>query len=379
MSANKKQPQSKKSLEPMLSELVAAALERNSRKVELIAASLSRVVEQDNPSLASKLREIIGSYAIHGVARGVDLGPVPTDSDSRLEIVSVLEPSVDDYAMPILSTRLEKFVESLIEERQKSDLLIRQGVAPSTRILLTGSPGNGKTMLAYHIASRLNKKLVVLDISSAISSLLGKTGSNIKKVLHYAQENSAVLLLDEFDAVAKKRDDSTDLGEIKRVVNVLLMEMDNWSSSSLVIATSNHPEILDRAVWRRFDHAIEIEKPGLEERLQILSNQFNNIFEKDAPNGMRVVEPIAHMFEGMSASDICRYANNVKRSMVLKEEEFEKSAITNLESFIENKDARAEFCKLAKQVLGNRISLSELSELTGLSRSGVNHHVTNNK
>lgn len=370
------------SIDALISELVQAALEKNTKKVELTAVTLARAISKDNKNLAAQIKEIVGTYAMSGATRSVAEGPIPTDSETQLEILTVKSPSHADYPMPVLSHMLRDQINALLEERERADVLIKQGIQPTTRVLLVGSPGTGKTMLAHHIAARLNKKLVVLDIASAISSLLGRTGSNIKKVLKYAQDTSAVLLLDEFDAVAKRRDDSTDLGEIKRVVNVLLMELDEWPSSSLVIATSNHPEILDRAVWRRFDHVIYIENPGEEERYHILINELDQFLEEQAAPSIftkKILMPVARLLEGRSSADVCRYANNLKRRVVLRQDDIDKAAFVELRNFVDGKEVRGEYCRVAKDILGSRISLSELSEITGLSRSGVNHHVSSHE
>ena len=106
--------------------------------------------------------------------------------------------------------------------------------------------------------------MLTLDLATVMSSYLGKTGNNIKAVLNYASSFPCVLLLDEFDAIAKKRDDETDVGELKRLVTVLLQSIDDWPVSSILIAATNHGDLLDPAIWRRFDSIVEFDYPDAE-------------------------------------------------------------------------------------------------------------------
>ena len=108
---------------------------------------------------------------------------------------------------------------------------------------------------------RLEVPLYTLDLATVMNSFLGKTGQNIRMVLNHAMSTRSVLLLDEFDAIAKRRDDDADIGELKRLVNVLLQAVDNWTGESLLVAATNHPDLLDPAVWRRFDLALTIATP----------------------------------------------------------------------------------------------------------------------
>jgi SpoVK/Ycf46/Vps4 family AAA+-type ATPase len=203
---------------------------------------------------------------------------------------------------------------------------------------------------------------------------MGKTGHNIKRVLDYAKSNGYVLLLDEFDALAKKRDDNTDLGEIKRVVNVLLMELESWPISSMIIATSNHPELLDRAIWRRFDHVIEIPLPEKNERIEILKLNLG-AFITDELKALQIIPLIAELLTDKSGSDISKFSNNVKRRVVLKKENMIVAALNELEFVSSDKKIRGKFCVAAKDVLGKAISIRKLAELTGLSSAGVQHHI----
>ena len=149
----------------------------------------------------------------------------------------------------------------LLDERGAEDKLASLGLAPTRSLLLTGAPGVGKTLTARWIARELNRPLLLLDLSAVMSSFLGRTGNNLRYVLDYAKSVPCVLLLDELDALAKRRDDTIEVGELKRLVTVLLQELDDWPPTGLLVAATNHPDLLDPAIWRRFDLTIEIPLP----------------------------------------------------------------------------------------------------------------------
>jgi AAA+ superfamily predicted ATPase len=158
----------------------------------------------------------------------------------------------------------------LIEEQQRSSLLRSHALEPRHRILLVGPPGNGKTTLAEAIAESLAIPLFVVRYEGMIGSFLGETAARLKRVFEYARTTPCVLFFDEFDAVGKERGDKHETGEIKRVVTSLLMQIDDLPSYVVVIAATNHSELLDRAVWRRFQLRLPLPAPTQKELTQFL-------------------------------------------------------------------------------------------------------------
>ena len=153
----------------------------------------------------------------------------------------------------------------LIEEQQRASLLRSHSLEPRHRVLLVGPPGNGKTTLAEAIAESLAIPFFVVRYEAMIGSFLGETAARLRRVFEYARTNPCVLFFDEFDAVGKERGDKHETGEIKRVVTSLLMQIDDLPSYVVVIAATNHAELLDRAVWRRFQLRLSLPAPSVKE------------------------------------------------------------------------------------------------------------------
>lgn len=361
-------------------DLISSGLVGEPKRVELAAISLARSLKKDSPEIAKSINDLISSFALNSGTsiRSAGTAPLPVDHSTRLEMASLYKPNDEYNLAPVLPYGIQERIDTFLDERSKIDILLDNNIRPSTSLLLVGQPGTGKTMLAKYIATRLHKNLIILDLSSSMSSLMGKTGANLKRVLQYAKQNSCVLLFDEFDAIAKKRDDNTDLGEIKRIVNVLLMELEDWPITSMFIATSNHPELLDKAIWRRFDHHITLPVPDYEERLKVLQNELS-VFLHHHQVEDDILKPIAKLFNQKTPADICKYANNVKRRSILKGEPPTLSLFHEIDDFNEDKKMRAEFCVIAKDILGTKISVRQLAEITGLSPAGVQHHLTKEK
>jgi SpoVK/Ycf46/Vps4 family AAA+-type ATPase len=180
---------------------------------------------------------------------------------------------LDDLVLPE-ATLLA--VRQLVEEQQRASLLRSHSLEPRHRILLVGPPGNGKTTLAEAIAEALAVPFFVVRYEGMIGSFLGETASRLKRVFEYARTTPCVLFFDEFDAVGKERGDKHETGEIKRVVTSLLMQIDDLPSYVVVIAATNHAELLDRAVWRRFQLRLSLPAPSLRqlaEYIELLSKK----------------------------------------------------------------------------------------------------------
>lgn len=247
---------------------------------------------------------------------------VPVDSESRTTLADVIYPD-DNKTSVILSRSNAEKLDSFILSYQNADKLNSLGIGVSNTLLLYGPPGCGKTKCAYLIAKKLKLPLVIARLDSLISSYLGTTAKNIRTLFEFSQKMPCVLFLDEFDAIAKARDDSNELGELKRVVNSLLQNVDAMSSDSLLLAATNHEQLLDSAVWRRFDYKLEIELPDANAIVEMIDLFTNGSIEFS----VKEKRELATAFSGLSGANIEEIIKKAFRNAIVHEKVFDKLSI----------------------------------------------------
>ena len=226
--------------------------------------ALSKTVEEIVSEERAKQHNVLAdrlTRAFRNGSNGNRMGYLGADSSARVrDYVSELTPRkrLEDLILP---EACERTCRELIEEQQRASLLRSQSLEPRHHVLLVGPPGNGKTSLAEAIAEALAVQFFVVRYDAVIGSFLGETASRLRRIFDYVRTTPCVLFLDEFDAIGKERGDLNETGEIKRIVTSLLMQIDDLPSYAVIIAASNHSELLDRAVWRRFQIRLELPKP----------------------------------------------------------------------------------------------------------------------
>lgn len=296
-----------------IGKIIEAGLDRDKEKVRSFAQLLAKKMSEDGETRGSNRIVNILEKKRSGQATMDALMPLPVDQESRMNIVDIdYSPQAEQLILSeSIRLKLQDFMDTIQHKKQMDDM----GLEFSQSLLLYGYPGCGKTSAASYIASQLQLPLVTARLDTLISSLLGATAKNLHKIFEYAKRQPCVLFLDEFDAIAKARDDQHELGELKRVVNSLLQNIDDYCKDGILIAATNHQELLDNAIWRRFQSVIEMTRPGVDEISQMMDLLPDFINTTDVKDNQW--KKIYQSMIGLSYSDIKKISNNISKKAVL--------------------------------------------------------------
>ena len=268
--------------------------------------------KKHHPALANELLRILnnGVTAASPTLRAA-FQPPPRDHERNTPLLEIRHP--DRYFQDVvLDPTITELLLKVVREFREWDVLEANGLRPSHKLLFCGPPGCGKTVIAEAITSELGLPLLYVRFDSVVSSLLGETASNLRKVFEYIRHDTWVVLFDEFDAIGRSRDDITEHGEIKRVVNSFLQMLDNVQDRSLIIAATNFEQVLDPALWRRFDEIVRFDRPTSEQLEQLLQRKLTPV-----RNPRASVKKYVKSLEGMSFSDVERVALDVLKACAL--------------------------------------------------------------
>lgn len=289
---------------------------RNSDREQFMEAARAIADEERRKNhgvLATELVRILNN----GVAAAVPsltgtMQPPPRDQERKTLLLEVHHP--DRYLRElVLDEQITDLVLRVMREFREWDVLEANGLKPSHKLLFCGPPGCGKTATAEAIATELGLPLAYIRFDSVVSSLLGETAANLRKVFEYISQDTWVVLFDEFDAIGRSRDDATEHGEIKRVVNSFLQMLDNFRGRSLIVAATNFEQALDPALWRRFDEVVRFERPTLQQIEELLKKKLQPIW-----NGSLSVKACTGQLEGSTFGDIERICVDVAKSCALE-------------------------------------------------------------
>lgn len=360
-------------------QIARLAISGQQEDVRLFVARMVRKYRGSNGELSERLEQLLRAHTPSrsstplrkAVLPAISEQSLPVDGESRLSLLKRFDDHKDQLR-PLLSAHLNDTFQQLIHEREQVARLATLGLHPTKSAIFLGPPGVGKTLTARWLAAQLELPLYVLDLTTVMSSLLGKTGANIRAALDFAKQTSSVLLLDEIDAIAKRRSDDSDVGELKRLVTVILQEVDEWPSTGLLLAATNYPELIDPALWRRFDLVVEFRLPDLPQ-IKAAILRFAGPTDELL---IRWIDVLAFAFHGTSFSDIERTIQRFRRSLALGSnrvddlvEEFLRARTVQLD-----KDQRKAFAVLLAEK--TKLSQRSISEMTGIARDTIRKHAS---
>lgn len=298
----------------LLSTLISAAISADYTAVRRIGGQIAmRLAEQGDLEGAKALQNLLRKRGVPLQASGY-AEALPRDAGSRL-------PLIEEGQWPttpiILGGEAGHRISQFIEDAKHISLLAEKGVSTRLGLLLYGPPGTGKTLLAGHIAASLKRPFYIARLDSLISSRLGETAKNIRGVFEFVPARNAVLFFDEMDAIAKLRDDRHELGELKRVVNTVLQGLDSLTDDVVTIGATNHPHLLDPAIWRRFPYKVELALPDEEVRASLwLHFLFQNVAVHKEEADL-----LARVSDGLNGADIENIALAARRRSILGNQE----------------------------------------------------------
>lgn len=361
----------------LIPKLLRSGLDGDRKVLEATALMIIKKIRKDYPDVADEISHTLAYLGTSSAtARSLNMQPLPVDKESRYALVDVEDPlNVPD---PILDEYTRQQIDDFLKERNMMPQFLQAGIVPPNSLLLSGQPGVGKTYLVHWISSQLQLPLVTLDLATSISSYLGRSGQNIRSIFEYAKAQPAVLFLDELDAIAKRRDDSGDLGELKRLVNVLLKEIEDYPTTSIIIGATNHPELLDKAIWRRFDRSLMVQMPELSERKSLL---FRHLYDLAEKVGNETLDYIAANTRGINAADICKLCEHMKRQFLLcPDTPVKVIALSELFKIIvpQDRDERIQICQKLKAGFP-AMSQRDISQITHIPLTTVSRYLARGK
>jgi SpoVK/Ycf46/Vps4 family AAA+-type ATPase len=360
---------------------------------EAFRATVLEIIEEEkskgNGLVANRLRKASKGLATYHLS---SLKSLPSEeipaAENGLQLLEIRKP-METFDDVVLSPELKDSFYSVIKEMRNREKLRSWGISTPSRILFCGPPGTGKTLSAHILANELGYDLFYVRLDSLISSYLGQTGNNLRRIFDFSREKRAILFLDEFDAIAKMRDDTNELGEIKRIVNSLVQNIDAFSSEGLLLAATNHPQLLDVAIWRRFDEVFWFDLPSRNERVRIFQ-----VHTRTMPLDDLDFDTLAEKTKDFSGSDIEKTVRLAARNAVTEDRSFisienflscietvkykkikQKIAAKERDGFTPTKLKTEELRRKSIELRKGGLSLEEIGERIGKSATTVHRYI----
>ena len=358
----------------MVVDLIEAALAADYTQLRRVGNRITRsLADSEDSESAHRLRVLLRRRTVQLRASG-NIEAVPVDAKSR-------QPLVEEQSWPsgpvFLNESVHNTLCTFISDASNAVELSAKGLAPTLCMLISGPPGTGKTLLASHVAVKLNRPFYIARLDSVISSLLGDTAKNIRKVFDFIPRHDAVLLLDEMDAVAKLRDDRHELGELKRVVNTVIQGLDALEETTVVLAATNHPHLLDPAIWRRFPYMIDMQLPDNAVR----KDMWKHFLYVGRDTDELACSVLATLSESLSGADIETIALALRRHSALTNSDIDPSAAglaiirtCNNKPVLPQREPlttvqKRELARMASETFN--VSKADIASILGVSRQAI--------
>ncbi|WP_341940216.1 ATP-binding protein [Microbacterium sp. LWH10-1.2] len=349
------------------------------------AATLNKLLSQRTGSTEVAPSRLTQSTRAPALTTGLESlsrqTAIPVDKDSSAPLATVVMPDDIVATLPLFPDAVQANIDALLMEWMNAERIRAAGLSPSPSLLVYGAPGTGKTTLALWLAQQLGRPVVLARLDGLISSFLGTTARNLGTLFTFANRYDCVLVLDEFDAIAKVRDDPNEVGEIKRVVNALLQNMDVRFGLGVTIALTNHEALLDPAIWRRFEVQLAIPKPAFKQRVQIALRSLDDAGE----NAHAEAHLLSWVAEGLSGAELRTLATKYRKRRLFHEVAAAPPAVTVAQvaesTSVHISDEvldllRLEEAKQVKRLHAAGFSYTDLAYLYSISTKTVQRRVT---
>jgi AAA+ superfamily predicted ATPase len=295
--------------------LMRSHFENDNEKFKTIALQIAaHEAKLGHTSSARDIRDIVQNPKYSTKSKIVKL-------NNRNEM---LEEKISDFELRdlVVTESISEKIKRIIKEYEKKELLRKNGLKNRSKFLVTGEPGTGKTMTASVIANELGLTLYVIQLDKLITKYMGETSVKLRQVFDFINEVNAVYLFDEFDAIGSDRSLDNDVGEMRRILNSFLQYLENDDSHSIIIAATNNPDILDKALFRRFDDVFEYKLPDIEQ----IINLYNMKLKGLAPDNV-FTEEVFNASIGLNHSDIVKVCEDSIKNSILEDKEITEEII----------------------------------------------------
>ncbi|AVW01383.1 ATP-binding protein [Lactiplantibacillus plantarum] len=345
-------------------DIVESFIKQDNNEFELTTLTLIRLLEKKDPKIAAQLKKTLSDY--HAGKNRVRETRAMSATESQL--LTFVTPN-KDLSRLIITTDVRSDIEEIIKSHKNKSALQKAGLNPITKVLFSGPSGTGKSSAAEVIATELELPLYRVNTAQLLSSYLGDTSKNVEAIITYVRTHQVVLLLDEFDSIGGNRNDATDVGEMRRIVNTLLQALDAWEDRGIFIATTNRLQDIDDALLRRFDLNIRFSNPDFQARYELWQMYLGEHVDN------KKLEEIAKLIDNLSPADIEMLSQRALRQSILNDTALIPILVQFLRRPLEQAKPEKKFISRTLKKIDPTLTLSQISDLTGASTSSVSRYL----